>query len=119
MILIINNDMIVYTSFSNPMPSKTNSKKVYKDVKWIILHETSEDVHHNKKFSPMMSHTPQFVSEWIYFSLNSYRGTSVRIYVKFANEDGFFAPRQRYEKEVEDHSKAQKALEDLMKGMSN
>ena len=92
--------------------------KMYKDVRWIIIQETEEDVVHHKKFSPIMSHAPQFSCEWIYFSLVSYSGTSIKIYAKFANEDGYFAPRQKYEKEAQDHTKAMKALDEIMKGMS-
>ena len=64
-----------------------------------------------------LSHSPQFINECIYLSLLSYSGTSVSFQIKFANEDGYFAPR-RQEKKFEDLTRARKALAEIVKGMS-
>ena len=99
------------------MPSKDYCKRSFKDVNCIYISEASEDIAHHKKVVLISSHAAQFVNDWIYLSLFSYSGTSIRFLVKFANEDGWFAPRIK-EKKLEDLTRAKKVLEEMMKGMS-
>lgn len=114
-------DLSIYTSLTNPMPSLLQCKRHYKNVKRFVVSEADNEKKkvQNKKFGLAHTGTNQFTWDYIYLTFMSVHGTTVRISTKFANEDGHFKTRKRFEKDKDENINREKqALYELTKDMS-